>query len=281
MSGLGASVAVICIVVFQSGQITATFWQTAALPSDPDDPHYKTFQPVPPPQVTADKIINNVLHIYPVTPEWYKNLPPMLEDIVFVVDDSGSIPPCEFHKGKIALRNLIWLARANPAYDIHYAAVAYAWAAVVSFKFLLPVAAQKSIMSIPYSGSATNINAGLTQAKKLFDSSSSGIRAAANKAVFLLTDGKSNWDRSLTLPKAEALKKDGVQIFVLAVGPHIKGIHEMVKMASYPPERFLFRVNSLSGFLNVIALVAKKIAPGKYDSLFNDQYSQPSCGTYG
>ena len=55
----------------------------------------------------------------------------------------------------------------------------------------------------------------------------------------------------------------------------------MVKVASYPPERFLFRVNSLSGFLNVIALVAKKIAPGKYDSLFNDQYSQPSCGNYG
>ena len=42
MSGLGASVAVICIVVFQSGQITATFWQTAALPSDPDDPYYKS-----------------------------------------------------------------------------------------------------------------------------------------------------------------------------------------------------------------------------------------------
>ena len=47
MSGLGASVAVIFIVVFQSGQITATFWQTAALPSDPDDPYYKSkyYQP--------------------------------------------------------------------------------------------------------------------------------------------------------------------------------------------------------------------------------------------
>lgn len=136
---------------------------------------FVAFQPVPSPEVTADKIITNVLHIYPVTPDWYKRLPPILQDVILVIDDSGSIPPCEFHKGKIALRNLIWLARANPAYDTHYAAVAYAWAAVVSFKFLPSAAAQKEIMAIPYSGSATNIHAGLAEAKKLFDISSSGM----------------------------------------------------------------------------------------------------------
>lgn len=270
MSGVGACLALF-VLAFQSEQTAATFWETAALPSDPNDPYYKTFQPVPSPEVTADKIITNVLHIYPVTPDWYKRLRPLLQDVVFVIDDSGSIPPCEFHKGKIALRNLIWLARANPAYDTHYAAVAYAWAAVVSFKFLPSAAAQKEIMAIPYSGSATNIHAGLAQAKKLFDVSSSGSRAAANKVVFLITDGRPNWDRSITIPTAEALKKEGVEIFVMAVGPNIKDIHKMVKVASSPPERFFFRVNNLSGLLNVIALVAKKIAPQKADSLFKDQ----------
>ena len=89
--------------------------------------------------------------------------------------------------------------------------------------------------------------------------------------VFLITDGRPNWDRSHTIPTAEALKKEGVEIFVMAVGPNIKDIHKMVKVASYPPERFFLRVNNLSGLLNVIALVAKKIAPQKADSLFNDQ----------
>ena len=89
--------------------------------------------------------------------------------------------------------------------------------------------------------------------------------------VFLITDGRPNWDRSHTIPTAEALKKEGVEIFVMAVGPNIKDIHKMVKVSSYPPERFFFRVNNLSGLLKVIALVAKKIAPQKADSLFNDQ----------
>lgn len=81
MSGVGACLALF-VLAFQSEQTAATFWLTAALPSDPNDPYYKTFQPVPSPEVTADKIITNVLHIYPVTPDWYKRPPPVLQDVV-------------------------------------------------------------------------------------------------------------------------------------------------------------------------------------------------------
>lgn len=76
------------------------------------------------------------MYIYFVILEWYKNLFFMFEDIVFVVDDFGFIFFCEFYKGKIVLRNLIWLVRVNFVYDIYYVVVVYVWVVVVSFKFL-------------------------------------------------------------------------------------------------------------------------------------------------
>ena len=41
MSGVGACLALF-VLAFQSEQTAATFWQTAALPSDPNDPYYKS-----------------------------------------------------------------------------------------------------------------------------------------------------------------------------------------------------------------------------------------------
>lgn len=46
----------------------------------------------------------------------------------------------------------------------------------------------------------------------------------------------------LTIPKANALKGIGVDIYVVAVGRYISGIDEMVKVASSPPENYVFRV---------------------------------------
>ena len=90
---------------------------------------------------------------------------------------------------------------------------------------------------------------------------SKGVRDKAKKMVFLVTDGHSNVDKHLTIPKADELTKSGVQIFVVAVGSYIDGIHELVKVASTPPEQFLFRAESLDGFLHIVQLVIEEITP--------------------
>ena len=82
--------------------------------------------------------------------------------------------------------------------------------------------------------------------------------------VFLVTDGQSNIGRRLTVPKAQELKKAGVKIFVVAVGRHINGIDEMVRVASYPPKDHLFRVKNLDGFFQIIKLIIQKVSPSKY-----------------
>ena len=91
--------------------------------------------------------------------------------------------------------------------------------------------------------------------------------------VLLVTDGQSNIQTRMTIPNANALKNSGVQVFVVGVGSYIHGIDEMVKVASYPPDQFLFRVKNLAGFWNVIKLIVRQVAPHKWAAVNYD----PPC----
>ena len=97
------------------------------------------------------------------------------EDIVVVMDGSGSIGRCEFDKGKIALSNMMGLASANVGISTKYAAVTFANSAKVEFKFKPYARASNKIKDIRYPDGSTNTQAGLTEAKKLFDDPSLGI----------------------------------------------------------------------------------------------------------
>ena len=91
-----------------------------------------------------------------------------------------------------------------------------------------------------------------------------GGRPDATKTIYLVTDGHSNVQEDRTIPEAETLKRIGVEIFVVAVGSYIQGIEEMVKVASYPPEKFVCRVENHEGFLYVVQMALTQVAPGKY-----------------
>lgn len=87
--------------------------------------------------------------------------------------------------------------------------------------------------------------------------------------VLLITDGRSNIDRHLTIPNAEELKKMGVDIYVVAVGSNID-IVEIVNIAgpgsinpNRPREKYLFRVQNLNGFLKVTKLVLRDLNAGR------------------
>ncbi len=69
------------------------------------------------------------------------------------------------------------------------------------------------------------------------------------------------------------MKNSGVEIYVIAVGTYINRIDKIVNVASYPPERFLFRVKDLAGFWNIIKLIVKQVSPDKYSIVNYD----PPC----
>ena len=95
----------------------------------------------------------------------------------------------------------------------------------------------------------------------------------SRKVVLLVTDGQSN-SRDLTISKAKALKDDGIDIYVVAVGSYIYGIDEMVKVASSPPENHMFRVQTLHEFWQVVKLVIRQVNSGEY-AVLNGQYDPP------
>ena len=98
-------------------------------------------------------------------------------------------------------------------------------------------------------------------------------RKNARKIVFLVTDGQSNIQQASTVPNAKALKAVGADIYVVAVGSYIHGIDEMVRVASYPPEKFMFRVQKLENFLEVVKLVIKEVSPGNYKAVYGQRNS--------
>ncbi|XP_015750423.1 PREDICTED: integrin alpha-D-like isoform X2 [Acropora digitifera] len=279
MAKSGTGLALVYLhLYFLTGQTTHSFWRTHQLPSNPNDPYYQAFKKVPSAQTTANKFVKNFLHLSPSTVTKRQTY---VEDVVAVLDGSGSIGHCEFEKGKTALSYLMGSAqRSNPTTDTQYAAVTFASSATVNFKFLKYAAAAANIMRIRYPGGWTNTQAGLNEALKLFLNSGSGVRPVGRRAVLLITDGASSSNHHWTIAKAAALKQNGVSIYVIAVGgAFMSGIDEMVKVASWPPQNHLFRVSDLNGLLTVIKLVVKQVAPGKYKIIMQQPY-QP-CHYHG
>ena len=129
------------------------------------------FQTVPSLNVTAKKLMTNFLGYSQYSGITKRQT--AIVDTVIVLDGSESVPRCDFSKAKDALKHLMNTLH-KPAYDSNYAAVTFSTTATVNFKFLPYSSAASQITRIPYPGGSTNTQAGLAEAKKLFDDPNSG-----------------------------------------------------------------------------------------------------------
>ena len=89
------------------------------------------------------------------------------------MDGSESVGRCEFGKARKAITYMMALANRIGT-DTTFAAVTFATSANIKFKLLPYATAANEIMKISFPDGATNTQAGLMEAKKLFDDSSSG-----------------------------------------------------------------------------------------------------------
>ena len=121
--------------------------------------------------MTVKKLITNFLG-YPQSARLTKRQT-FIYDTVIVLDGSGSVPRCDFSKAKEAFKHLMDTLH-KPGYDSKYAAVTFSTTATVNFKFLPYSSAASQITNISYPGGSSNAQAGLAEAKKLFDDPNSG-----------------------------------------------------------------------------------------------------------
>ena len=132
------------------------------------------FQAVPPVRDTATKLLTNFLSILEENSLGRRKRSTRIEDIVVVLDGSTSVSRCEFGKGKKALKHMMKMAEDDPTADTKYAAVTFSSSARVDSKFLPYSTAANNIIQISYSGMSTNTQAGLAEAKQLFEEHWSG-----------------------------------------------------------------------------------------------------------
>ncbi len=107
-------------------------------------------------------------NLFPVPPTIFG------EDVVIVLDGSGSVGSCEFKRAKEALKHMM-TTLSKPGYDSKFAAVTFSDTATVNFKFLPSHLAASEITKISYPSGMTHTQAALLEAKRLFGDPSSGI----------------------------------------------------------------------------------------------------------
>ncbi|KAK3715035.1 hypothetical protein QZH41_002684 [Actinostola sp. cb2023] len=150
-------------------------------------------------------------------------------DVVFVLDSSASVGSKEFKNSVLALQTLITRAQD----DTLYAGVTFSTTANVTFNFTDPLDAMKHIGQIIYDPGMTNTQEALDVCRyKLFLTNKSGYRRLSYKRLLIVTDGQSNVEKQKTLYNAFRLKNMGIEIFVVAVGKYLRGIAEIVGLAS-------------------------------------------------
>jgi uncharacterized protein YegL len=105
-------------------------------------------------------VITNILRILPGGKRGVK-----LEDVVIVMDGSGSIGACQFSNGKKAMKSL--MQYEQPGINARYAMVTFANRVKRNFNFLPQLVAAVNISAVRYTGGGTNTQAGLAEALKL------------------------------------------------------------------------------------------------------------------
>ena len=179
--------------------------------------------------------------------------PDSLYDIVFIIDDSGSIPFDQFNKGLSAIRLLIGDAKPGSK----FAAIKFSDKANLLFNFVKPDQAKTKLSNVAQIGGVTNTQDALKMARRdlFLNPATSGHRQNARRLAVVVTDGNSNIQRDQTVPQAIQLKGIGTRVMVIAVGSYgDSGRKEMKDIASYPSEKNFFVVDDFNAFHQVASM---------------------------
>lgn len=118
-------------------------------------------QKIPPKNETALKVITNIFRIHPGGKRSVK-----LEDVIILMDGSGSIGECEFNNGKKAMKSLMQYKQSS--INAKYAMVTFANNVRKDFDFLPQLQAATKIDDAKYLSGGTNTQAALAEAINIF-----------------------------------------------------------------------------------------------------------------
>lgn len=175
-------------------------------------------------------------------------------DLVFVVDESGSIGSSNFDRIKDFLSDLVdQLTITSTAF--HVGLVKFNKRAITEFhldQYSQKYYIKSAIKSMTYNKGSTRIAAGIRTGSTLFASSS---RRNSTKVMILLTDGRSS-DRTETAREAQRAKAEGMTIFVIGIGN--VDPQEITSTASQPTCVHVFLLQQFSSIDNILYEVRRR-----------------------
>lgn len=216
------------------------------------------YQRVPPARETADKLMRYFLGIddtvlRQMRRRHRRSIPKLYAqfDAIFIIDSSASILPRDYERTLNVLQRLTGKAQRNR----RYAAITFSYNATIRFNFTARRDAIYNLRKIPFEAGKTNTQDALEICrKKLILNRECGARPGVRKRVLIITDGQSNVEKHKTLFRAFQVKMTGTQIFVIAIGKYLKGISEIVGLAS-STDAHLYRVANVEGLLRVVRMI--------------------------
>uniref|UniRef100_A0A3Q1FMS2 VWFA domain-containing protein n=1 Tax=Acanthochromis polyacanthus TaxID=80966 RepID=A0A3Q1FMS2_9TELE len=177
-------------------------------------------------------------------------------DIVFIVDESGSIKEANFQLMRTFLSSIIsglevGLARVRLGI-VTYNEMQTAQLYLNTFQTKTDIL--QLINFMPYSGGGTNTGAALDFTLKNIFNEKRGSRKGVQKVAVVVTDGKSQ--DSVVVPAA-TLRRAGVTVY--AVGIKDANEAELREMATSPPEKHVFIVDSFTQLKSLEQTLQKSI----------------------
>lgn len=161
-------------------------------------------------------------------------------DIGFIIDGSGSIrdanpPDGSFDNWRLLLQFVANVIDRLPRIGARVGAVLFSDKGELLFglnKYHL-TASKEAILKTAYPGSNTNTSGGLWVAQNQLFTVNQGDRPNVPNVAIIITDGKSTFDSQKTIPSAEALRQDGVQVISVGITSSVDA-NELKAMSSYP-----------------------------------------------
>ena len=176
----------------------------------------------------------------------------IVQDVIFVIDTSGSIGASNFPLIINFVANItVQLAQASPRSAVGVilfntnARIAFNLQAYTTLSGLL-----SAINQLPYSGGGTNTAEALGLLLLSAQNGALGLRNNSSKVAIVVTDGQSN-DQSATLSKADSLHASNI-FDVFSVGVAGASLTEIQAIASSPEYVHYTNILSSAGLQNVM-----------------------------
>ena len=187
----------------------------------------------------------------------------LIQDVVFVIDTSGSIGSTRFQLIREFTANITTeLIRNSPRSAVGiilFGSTAYIRFSLQTYTNLSSLLS--AINQLPYSGGGTDTDEALTLLLSTAQNGVLGLRNDSSKIAIIITDGQSS-DRSATLSAAAALHASNI-FDVYAIGVDGANLDELEGIASNP--NFVFFTSSFNS--TGLQLLQSRIVPQLCDGM--------------